>query len=119
MSKTKSMFDELKEEAEAINKAFEEVLTEAEATTEEDSSIYTRANFFKRMLELQKSKLVLMEDIKQLKADFKYGDDNPKGLDKDEVEELSAYAMKVASDKVSKVIEDGKSFEKLKEEFGE
>lgn len=99
-----SMFDEMQEET-GVDVA---------------SIVYTRENLFKRLLNLEEQALTLAEDIKQAKADFTYDEDvNPKGLSKEEVKEIAAYAKKVAKDGVDKIIEDGKLFADLKEEFGD
>lgn len=94
--------------------------TISELTTEEGDTALTRDNLYKRLLTLEEQVLTVTEDIKQAKADFTYDEDvNPKGLSKEEVKEIAAYAKKAAKDGVDKIIEDGKLFADLKEEFGQ
>ena len=80
-------------------------------------TIYTRKNLFDQLVRLEQQLAVLTEDIKFLKNDFTQSEDNPNGLDKDEVKEIAAYAKKVVADKVENVIEQGEVFSKLKDEF--
>ena len=80
-------------------------------------TIYTRKNLFDQLVRLEQQLAILTEDIKFLKNDFVQSEDNPDGLDKDEVKEIAAYAKKVVADKVENVIEQGEVFAKLKDEF--
>ena len=89
-----------------------------EQVVTDSSQVYSRKNLFKCMVDLETQLATISEDIKQLKADFTQSDDNPKGLDKEDVKEVSAYAKKVVADKVNTVIEQGEVFKSLKEEFG-
>jgi len=84
---------------------------------EEESSIYTAENLFNRVVYLQKQLITINDDMKQLQADFTAGDDNPKGLPKDQVKEVVDFAKAVAKDGVDKVIEKGNNYSELKSEF--
>jgi hypothetical protein len=54
---------------------------------------YTESDLFKRLATLEAEKLVLTEDIKQLKKDFTFHKkSNPSGLDKAEVAKVAGAA---------------------------
>lgn len=73
---------------------------------------------FNRALQLNKDKIIIMEDLKQLKSDFVYDEvTNSKGLAKEEVADIMAFAAKVADDKYEKVIETGKRYAELEEQL--
>lgn len=83
-----------------------------------DLPIYTKENLFERAVVLNKQLVTIKADIKQLKEDFTWDADyNPKGLDKEVIKEVMAFASKYVSESVDKVIEQAAVFESLKEEL--
>lgn len=53
----------------------------------------TEKELFNRLADLESQKLTLSEDIRQLKADSKYNeDDNPKGISSDDIKLIAAAA---------------------------
>lgn len=53
----------------------------------------TEGQLFERLVKLETDKLVLAEDLKQLKLDAKYHeDDNPKGISADEIKLIAKAA---------------------------
>lgn len=62
-------------------------------TEEVNRVTLTEDQLFARLVELETKKLVLTEDIKQLKQDAKFHkDDNPNGIPKEEVALIQAAA---------------------------
>lgn len=73
---------------------------------------------FNRVVELTRQKNIIMEDLKQVKADAVYDETtNPKGLSKEDVADIVAFAVKYADDKYVKVIETGKRYVELEEQL--
>ncbi|MOA06821.1 hypothetical protein D3C78_1264860 [compost metagenome] len=54
---------------------------------------YKESDLFERLADLEAQKLVLSEDIKQLKKDFTFNKkDNPSGIEKGEVKKVASAA---------------------------
>lgn len=80
--------------------------------------MYSKDVLFKRALAIYEQMATLKEDLKALKEDFTYDEDmNPKGMDKDEVKEVVAFANKYVADGVEKLLETAATYKQLKEEL--
>ena len=77
----------------------------------------TQQQLFDRLVELRTDILVANEDIKQLKADSKFHkDDNPNGIDKDEVALIDKAAALKAKENFDEQFETANAvFEKYRE----
>lgn len=80
----------------------------------------TEKELFDRLADLESQKLTLSEDIRQLKADSKYNeDDNPKGIYPEDIKLIAAAAKLYATSKFEeKQDETNEVFKKYKELTG-
>lgn len=106
---SESLFDEVK-----VGVSYKET-TECSVKS---SDGYTKENLFNRAVELYEQMETIKSDLKQLKEDFTYDEDvNPKGMDKNEVKDVIAFANKYVAAGVEKVIETAEMYKSLKEEL--
>lgn len=77
----------------------------------------TEKILFDRLADLESQKLTLSEDIRQLKVDSKYNeDDNPKGISSEDIKLIAAAAKLYATSKFEeKQDEANEVFKKYKE----
>jgi len=77
----------------------------------------TEKELFDRLADLESQKLTLSEDIRQLKSDSKYNEDeNPKGISSEDIKLIAAAAKLYATSKFEeKQDEANEVFKKYKE----
>jgi hypothetical protein len=62
----------------------------------------TQKEFFERAVSILTEIETLQEDLKELKLDFKYTEDNPEGIPKEEIAEATKVARVYVKDQFSK-----------------
>lgn len=117
---SESLFDNVKYNivTDLVDQGKETVQHIEECLNKVNERLYSKDVLFKRAVDIYEQMATLKEDLKALKEDFTYDEDmNPKGMDKDEVKEVVAFANKYVADGVEKLLETAATYKQLKEEL--